>query len=192
MAVISPLTRSAAGSEVPAAGLWKFDTGHTEAAFAGTHLMINMVRGRFDRVSGWLQVAERPEESRGELVIETASLSSGFRDRDEHLKGPDWLDVGRFPLITFRSTGLEHVSERTWRLEGDLTIKGIAHAVEARAAFGGGAVDPWGNEKIGFSVVAEIDRELWDLRWNLPLDSGGWVVSRRLWLTVHVEAVRAD
>jgi polyisoprenoid-binding protein YceI len=190
MAVVSPLTRSVTGREVPATGLWKFDPGHTEAAFAGTHLMINTVRGRFDRVSGWLQVAERPEESRGELVIETASLSSGFRDRDEHLKSADWLDVERFPLITFRTTGLEFISGRTWRLQGELTIKDFRHAVDAQATFGGGAVDPWGNEKIGFSVVAEIDRELWDLRWNLQLDAGGWVVSRRVRLSVNVEAVR--
>jgi polyisoprenoid-binding protein YceI len=123
-------------------GIWEFDPGHTEAAFAGTHLMINTVRGRFDRVSGWLEVADQPEESRGELVIETASLTSGSRDRDVHLKGRDWLDVERFPRITFRSTGLEFVTGRTWRLQGDLTIKDIAHPVEARATFGGGAVDP--------------------------------------------------
>src|SRR5437899_7635245 len=100
MAVVSPLTRSVSGTEVPAAGAWKFDTGHTEAAFAGTHLMVNTVRGRFDRVSGWLEVAEKPEESRGELLIEAASLTSGFRDRDEHLKGPELLDVEHHPRIT--------------------------------------------------------------------------------------------
>jgi polyisoprenoid-binding protein YceI len=190
MALVSPLTRSAVGSEVPDPGIWKFDPGHTEAAFAGTHLMINKVRGRFDQVSGWLEVAEQPEESRGELVIETASLTSGSRDRDEHLKSPEWLDVEHFPRITFRSTGLEFVTGRTWRLLGELMIKGITHTIEARATFGGGVIDPWGNEKIGFVVTAEIDRELWDLRWNLPLGSGGWVVSRRVWLSVNVEAVR--
>jgi polyisoprenoid-binding protein YceI len=190
MSLVSPLTRSAVGSEVPAVGIWRFDPGHTEAAFAGTHLMINTVRGRFDRVSGWLEVAEQPEEARGELVIETASLVSGSADRDEHLKSQEWLDVERFPLITFRSTDLEFVTARSWRLKGELTIKGITQAIEARATFGGGAVDPWGNEKIGFQVEAEIDRELWDLRWNLPLGSGGWVVSRRVWLSVNVEAVR--
>jgi polyisoprenoid-binding protein YceI len=87
-------------------------------------------------------VADQPEESRGELVIETASLTSGSRDRDLHLKGRDWLEVDRFPRITFWSTGLEFVTGRTWRLQGDLTIKDIAHPVEARATFGGGAVDP--------------------------------------------------
>ncbi|MDQ6917731.1 MAG: YceI family protein [Candidatus Dormibacteraeota bacterium] len=187
-----PLTRSIAGTEVPAAGLWAFDAGHTEAAFAGTHLMINRVRGRFDRVTGWLDVAENPERSKGELVIDTRSLTSGFRDRDEHLKSGEWLDVDNHPRILYRSTGLEFVAGRVWRLAGDLTVKDITHPVEARATFGGGSVDPWGHEKIGFAVAAEMDRELWDLRWNLPLDAGGWVVSRRVWLTVNVEAVRAD
>jgi polyisoprenoid-binding protein YceI len=191
MAVVSQLTRTVSGCEVPAAGVWKFDPGHSEAAFAGTHLMINKVQGRFDQVSGWLEVAEQPEESRGELVLETASLTAGFKVRDEHLKSVEWLDVEHFPRITFRSTDLEFVSGRTWRLQGELTIKGITQTIEARATFGGGAVDPWGNEKIGFAVRAEIDREMWDLRWNLPLDAGGWVVSRRLWLSVNVEAVRA-
>jgi polyisoprenoid-binding protein YceI len=190
MAVVSAVTRSVAGTDVPEPGTWKFDAGHTAAEFVGTHLMINTVRGRFDRVSGWLEAAEKPEESRGELVIETASLSSGFRDRDEHLKSPDWLDVEHHPLIIFRSTGLEFVTGNTWRLHGELTIRGITHPVDAHATFGGGSVDPWGNEKIGFSVTAEIDRELWDLCWNLPLDMGGWVVSRRVWLTVNVEPVR--
>ncbi len=118
MAVVSALTRSVDGTEVPAPGARKFDTGHTEAAFAGTHLMVTTMRGRFDRVSGWLEVTEKPEESRGELVIETASLTSGFRDRDEHLKSQEWLDVEHHPRITFRSTGLEFVTGRTWRLNG--------------------------------------------------------------------------
>jgi polyisoprenoid-binding protein YceI len=190
MAIDSRLTRSVAGTEVPTPGLWEFDPGHTEATFAGTHLMINTVRGRFDRVAGRLEVAEEPRESRGELLIETSSLTSGFQDRDEHLKGPEWLDVEHFPQISFRSTALDFVTASTWRLFGKLTIKGITHPIEARASFGGGFVDPWGNEKIGFAVAAEIDRELWNLRWNLPLDSGGWVVSRRVWLSVDVEAIR--
>src|SRR5207247_1073048 len=129
MALDSPLTWSVVGSEVPAAGVWKFDPGHTEAAFAGRHLMTNTVWGRFGRVSGRLEVAEQPEESRGELVIETASLTSGSPDRDEHLKSRDWLDVEHFPWITFRSTGLEFITGRTWRLQGELTIKNIAHPI---------------------------------------------------------------
>lgn len=190
MAVASPLTCSVAGTQVPTVGVWEFDPGHTEAAFAGTHLMMNTVRGRFEGVSGRLEVAERPEASWGELLIESSSLTSGFGDRDKHLKGPEWLDVERYPQITFRSRGLEFVTSGTWQLFGDLTIKGITHPIEARASFGGGFTDPWGNEKIGFAITAEIDREQWDLRWNLPLDSGGWVVSRRVWLNVDVEAVR--
>src|ERR1700730_18329883 len=89
-----------------------------------------------------------------------------------------------------RQPVLRAVTGSTCRLHGELTIRRITHPVDAHATFGGSSVDPWGNEKIGFSVTAEIDRELWDLCWNLPLDMGGWVVSRRVWLTVNVEAVR--
>jgi polyisoprenoid-binding protein YceI len=191
MVVVSALTRSINGTEVPAQGLWTFDPGHTEAAFEGRHLMVSTVRGRFDRVSGWVEVAEKPEASRGELTIETGSLSSGSKDRDDHLKSADWLDVERHPRITFRSTGGEFVTGSNWRVFGELTIKGITHSIEACATFGGGSVDPWGHEKIGFTVTAEIDRRLWDMRWNMPLDAGGWVVSQHVWLTANVEAIRA-
>jgi polyisoprenoid-binding protein YceI len=134
-------------------------------------------------------VAEIPEESIAELDIDATSIDSGFKDRDEHLKSADWFDVERYPAISFRSGHISHVSGNRWKATGELTIKEISRPVDVDVEFAGAVSDPWGNSKIGAVVRAEVDREAWGLVWNLPLDAGGFVVSRAIQVTVDIEAV---
>ncbi|TMC78664.1 MAG: YceI family protein [Chloroflexi bacterium] len=183
------LVRVVNGRLVPAAGVWEFDPGHTEAAFEGRHLMVTRIRGRFTRIEGRLLMADLPEESVAELKIDSASVDSGFRDRDDHLKSSDWFDVERYPTIVFRSGELNHVTGNHWKAKGELTIKAITRPIELDVEFAGAVTDPWGNSKIGAVVTATVDRHAWDLRWNMPLDAGGVVVGTPIQLTVNVEAV---
>jgi polyisoprenoid-binding protein YceI len=189
MAVSTGLVRVVDGRLVPVPGVWDFDAGHTHVGFEGRHLNVTKVRGRFMKFSGRLIVAEIPEESIAELDIDATSIDSGFKDRDEHLKSADWFDVQRYPAIIFRSGHISHVSGSRWKATGELTIKQISRPVDVDIEFAGAVSDPWGNPKIGAVVRAKVDRDEWGLVWNLPLDTGGFVVSRTIQLTVDVEAV---
>ncbi len=175
---------------VPAVGTWEFDPGHTIVSFEGRHLMVSRIRGTFQRFSGRIHVAETPEQSYAELEIDAASVESGFKDRDDHLRGADWFDVGRYPTIRFKSSDVHHVAHGRWRGAGLLTIRGVTRPIGMDIEFDGGATDPWGNQKIGAMVTATVDREEFGLTWNMPLKAGGLLVGNEIKLTVAVEAVR--
>jgi len=191
MAVSTHLVRVVDGRLVPVPGVWEFDPGHTEVGFVGTHLKVSRVRGRFRSFRGRLIVGEVPEQSAAELTIDAASLESGFKDRDDHLKSADWFDVERFPTISFRTTDIAHVSGNHWTATGTLAIKDVARPVHVDVHFTGAAADPWGNSKIGATIRAEVDRADWGLTWNMPLSAGGLLVGRTVELMVEVEAVNA-
>ena len=185
---ISPL-RIVDGRAVPVAGTWEFDSGHTEVAFEGRHLMVSTIRGSFRRFSGRIHVADKPEESRAELTIEAASVESGFKDRDDHLRSADWFDVARYPTIHFQSNGIRHVSGKRWRASGNLTIREVGRRVEIDIEFGGATIDPWGHQKIGGIVRATVNRQDFGLNWNMPLKAGGILVGNEIRLIVSGEAV---
>lgn len=183
------LVRTVAGHPVPAPGVWRFDQGHAYVGFEGRHLMISRIRGHFSRFEGRLTVAEVPEESTVELVIDASSLESGFADRDLHLRGAEHFDVERFPTIAFRSTGLRYSGGSVWLATGELEVHGITRPVNLEVDFEGVSIDPWGSQKLGFSATTRVNREDYGMTWNLPLDGGGLVVSREVRLDIFVEAV---
>ena len=182
-------TRSIAGVELPAAGTWKIDRGHTEVAFVGRHFGITKVRGRFVGVEGTVQIAEVPADSRVEATIDMASVESGSTDRDEHLRSADLFDVERHPVGVFRSTDLT-VNGAIGTLTGDLTIKGVARPVVLDIEYLGHARDPWDDDRAVFSATGRLNREDWGLTWNMVLEAGGLLVSKEIDLHVEVELIK--
>ncbi len=174
----------------PAAGVYEIDKSHSMVEFVSRHLMVTKVRGRFSEFSGAITVGETPEESSVEVTIDAASIDSREEKRDAHLRSPDFLDVENHPTIEFRSTDVEVVDDERLRVTGDLTIRGVTRPVTLDATFDGEFGDPWGNQRIGFSASAEIDREDWGLTWNVALETGGVLVARKARLELTVSAVR--
>jgi polyisoprenoid-binding protein YceI len=184
----APATRVADGVAIPAPGTWAIDPGHADVAFVGRHFMLTKVRGRFTGVTGAVVVADRPEDSRLEVTIDMASVSSGDATRDEHLRSADLFDVETFPLASFRSTSVTWAGARG-TVAGELTIKGITRDVTLDVHYVGHAVDPWGGERAVFSASTTIDREDWGISWNMVLESGGLLVSKQIRLEIEVETV---
>ena len=167
------------------AGTWTIDPTHTEVGFVARHLMVSKVRGSFTDVSGTVTVAEDIAASVADVVIKTASVSTGTPDRDAHLRSADFFDVDTYPDLTFRSTAFDGET-----LTGDLTIKGVTKPVTLDVEFNGTATDPWGNEKAAFEATAEINRTDWGLTWNANLEKGGVLVSEKVRLHLDVQLAK--
>lgn len=176
-------TRAAA----PAPGIWKFDPTHSALTITARHLMVTKVRGTFEEMDVHVVVAEEPRDSTVEVVAKTASVTTGVADRDGHLRSPDFLDVENYPTITFRSTGITPDGDG-WKLSGDLTIRDVTKPVTFDLSFDGSAQDPYGNTKAAFTAAGEIDREDWGLTWNVPLEGGGVLVSKRFGVEFDIQA----
>jgi len=184
------LTREYQGLQIPEAGTYALDQGHTTVEFVGRHLMITKVRGRFTEFDGQIVIGDTPEESSVEVTINAASVNSGDDRRDDHLRSPDFLDVESYPTITFRSTRVDINNDGTAKVTGDLTVKDVTRPVTLDVEFDGASPDPWGGQRLGFTASAEIDREDWGLTWNVALETGGMLVGKKIRLEFNVQAVK--
>jgi polyisoprenoid-binding protein YceI len=187
--VLSPV-RTWNGVAIPAAGTFALDPAHTRVGFVARHMMVSKVRGAFTEVSGDVVIADDPADSAVSAVIPAASIDTGVADRDKHLRSADFLDVDKFPALTFRSTGLVPDRENTFTLRGELTVRDVTRPVELEVEFEGAARSPWGQEVIGFTATTEIDREEFGITWNQALETGGVLVGRKVKIEISAEAVR--
>ena len=181
-------TRVVAGAELPAPGRWQIDPGHTEVAFIGRHFLLTKVRGRFTGVTGAIVVAEEPGESTAEVTIDMASVESGSRARDDHLRSPDFFDVANHPTASFSGRAADWQGTRGL-LSGELTIRGVTRPVTLQAEYLGHVADPWGGQRAIFTAEATLNREDWGLTWNMPLNGGGLLVSTEIRIEIELEAV---
>lgn len=184
------LERSYDGQPVPLPGTYELDRAHSSIEFVSRHLMITRVRGRFTDFEGRIHIGAVPEESWAEVTVKAVSLDTAEKRRDEHLRSADFFDVERFPTLTFRSTKVEPASAGAWKVHGDLAVRDVTRPVVLDVDFEGATKSPWGEERIGFSATAEVDREEWGLTWNQALESGGFLVGRTVRIELAVQAVR--
>jgi len=182
-------TRTVQGRDFPAPGTWAIDPAHSQVQFAARHMMISKVRGRFRDFSGTVHVGQTPEESWVEATIRAGSIDTGDEGRDRHLRSPDFLDIERYPEITYRSTSIRPGKGQRWLMEGDLTIRDVTRAVTLDFEFCGTATDPWDNLRAGYMAEGEIDREDFAVSWNQALEAGGFLVGRGVRIEVDVETV---
>jgi len=160
-------------------GTWTVDPIHSSVGFEVKHMMISTVRGHFKQYEGTLEAAEDYHDSRVWGSAQVASIDTNNADRDEHLRGPDFFDAERWPSITFESTAIEHVEGGSYRVKGDLTIKGATREVEVEANVEGAAVDPWGKDRVGVAIRGSIDRNDFGLTGSSRLPAAGcWSATR--------------
>lgn len=174
-----------------ATGTWDLDPSHTIVGFSARHAMVTKVRGRFSDFSGSIDIdGADPAKSSTSVTIETASLSTNNDDRDTHVRSADFLDVEKFPTMSFTSTGVKATGDNEFTLTGDLTIKDVTRPVELAVTLTGVSGDPWGGTRIGFEAATEISRKDFGLTWNVALETGGVLVSDKIKIEIDVEAVK--
>ena len=167
---------------------WTLDTAHTQADFAAKHLMISTVRGHFAGIAGTIELDEDDlTNSTVVVAIDATTVDTGMAQRDGHLRGTDFFDVDTYPTISFRSTKVEKAGAE-YRIAGDLTIKDVTRPVVLDAEFLGIVPSMQGGRHAGFTATTKIDREDWGLKWNVGLESGGWLVGKEITLTIDAAA----
>jgi polyisoprenoid-binding protein YceI len=174
-------------------GSFTVDPSHSRIGFVARHAMVTKVRGSFNEFEGSGSFdAENPAASDLQLTIKAASIDTRNADRDGHLRSNDFFDMDTYPEITFASTAVEQLDAESYRVTGDLTIKGVTKPVTVDFEYTGTAVDPFGNQRIGLEGKTTVNRKDWGVNWNAALEAGGVLVSEKVTLEFDVSAIRTD
>ena len=188
----APNTRDFEGVVIPTPGTFDLDTAHTRIGFTARHMMISKVRGRFAEFTGSINVAENPLQSTAEATIVASSIDTGQPQRDGHLVSPDFLNVEKWPQLTFRSTRVTGHERDVFTVLGELTIRDVTREVELTLVIEGVANSPYGKQVLGFTLTTEINREDFGMTWNAVVEGGGVLVGRTAKIEIEGEAVRRD
>ncbi len=178
------------GVTLPAAGTYLLDPMHSRIGFVARHLMVTKVRGAFREFAGSITIGDDHTASTAEATLQTASIDTGTPDRDKHLVSGDFLEVEKFPTITFGNARVTGQKGSDFTVVGDLTIKGVTREVTLDVELDGVAKDPWGNEKLAVTARTEIDREDFGMTWNVALETGGVLVSKKIVIEIEAQAAR--
>ena len=172
-------------------GTWKFDPFHTQVEFSAKHLGMMTVRGHFAEVTATGEIhPEQPERSSVEATINTASIRTHNEQRDNDLRSSNFLEVDKYPTITFKSTGIEPAGPDRYTLTGDLTIKGNTRPVSLEVVKYGEFNDPNMGHRIGYSAEGEINRKDFGMKFDMMLD-GKFIVSNEIKINIEGELVEA-
>jgi polyisoprenoid-binding protein YceI len=168
------------------------DPAHSGIDFTVRHMVFSRVRGAFPKFTLDLNVDEATNMPTALAAsIDAGSIDTNVADRDAHLKSPDFLDVAKYPTIDFISTRINGTPD-AFTIDGDLTIHGVTRPVALKASVDGRAKDPWGNDRIGYSASASINRKDFGVAYNQALETGGVLVGETLEITITIEAVNAQ
>ncbi len=182
-----------AGVELPAPGRWTIDPAHSTVVAVAQHLGISSIRGTFSAFSGQIRVAAQVEESSVTATIEAASIDTGNKTRDDHLRSPDFLDVDSFPAISYRTTrGLTPAGPDRWTVHGELTMHDLTNQVDLDLVYLGCGPDPWGGTRAAFRATAELQRDDFAVKYNQMLQAGVAMVGTTMRVELDIQAVRGD
>jgi polyisoprenoid-binding protein YceI len=170
---------------------YQVDPSHSTASFSVKHMVIAKVHGGFEKLSGNLIYdSVNPSDSSVVVAIDASSINTREAKRDEHLRSPDFFDVGKYPVITFKSARVEGSGDQL-KVTGDLTIHGVSQKVTLDVDGPSQEIkDPWGNTKIGASGKTKIKRKDFGLTWNAALEAGGLLVGDDVTIELDVQFVK--
>jgi len=168
------------------AGTWKIDPNHSSAQFAVKHLGVSTVRGAFTKVSGSATYdAADPSKNTVDVSIDASSVDTRVQMRDNDLRSPNFLDVQKYPTITFKSKQAKTAGAGKLQIVGDLTIHGVTKEVVLEVDGPSAQIkDPWGNQRIGASATTKINRNDFGVK-GLP-----GVVGDDISITIDTELIQ--
>ena len=139
--------------------VWHLDPAHTAAHFAVRHLGISTVRGTFSKVSGEVKYSpSSPTQASVEVTIDAASIDTGVAMRDNDVRGAHFLEVAKYPTMTFKSKAVEAGGAGKLRVTGDLTLHGVTKEVVLDVEGPSAPVKAMGGTHLGASATTKIMR----------------------------------
>jgi polyisoprenoid-binding protein YceI len=171
---------------------WEMDPSHSSFQFKVRHMTVSNIKGDFSKFQGVVTIDEKDiTQMKVEVAIESTSVNTGHPQRDEHLRGPDFFDVAKYPTITFASRKVIKADGHRLRVIGDLTIHGVTREITVDVEGPTPEVkDPGGNSRRGATATTKISRREFGLTWNKVLDNGGLVVGDEVSIYLELELVR--
>ena len=168
---------------------WQLDPTHSELGFKVKHLMITNIKGEFRNFSAEID-GEDFSKAAISAMIDTSSIFTNEDNRDAHLKNADFFDIDNHKEMTFKGSSLTKIDDENFELTGMLSIKGISKEIKIGVEYGGTSKDPWGNEKMGFSINGKINRSDYGLNFNAPLETGGFLLGEEVKISADLQFVK--
>jgi len=171
---------------------WQIDPDHSSFEFKVRHLTVSNVKGNFTKAKGVVTLDDKDTTNLTvNITIDAGSMNTDHAKRDEHLRGPDFFDVAKYPNITFISKRVLKAGPNRLKVIGDLTIRGVTREITVDVEGPTPEVkDPWGNFRRGATATAKIDRKDFGILWNKVLDTGGLVVGDEVNINLEVELIK--
>ena len=171
---------------------WALDPMHSELQFKVRHLMISNVTGHFGKFDGSVETEETDlTTAKINFSVDVNTISTNNEQRDGHLKSPDFFDTANHPGISFESTEMKRESDDAYKLHGNLTMHGVTKPVSLNVEFGGITKDGYGNTRAGFTVDGIVNRKDFDLNYNMPIETGGLVLSEDVKVLASVQFIKS-
>lgn len=186
------LDRQTGAAELPQPGPWTIDPAHSSIMVTVRHLGLSSIHGRFGEFGGRIDVAEPVERSRVSAEIKAATIDTANAMRDGHLRGPDFLDVERFPVISYLGTRVVPAGGERWTVHGALSLKDVRRPVELDLSYLGTGPDPWGGVRAAFRATTELRREDFSMVYNQILSAGIGAIGTTLRVAIDIQAVRGE
>jgi len=172
-------------------GDYALDPAHTTIGFVARHAMVTKVGGAFNEFEGTIHLdGANPAASTVEVTVRIVSVDTRNEQRNGHLLSGDFFEQEKYPVMTFRSTGVTVKGDDEFTLTGDLTVKDVTRPVEFDVEFTGAAVDPYGNHRVGFEGKTTLSRKEFGLTWNAALETGGVMVGDKVVIELDVSAIK--
>ena len=170
---------------------WLLDSTHSELGFKIKHLMISNISGSIKTFN--VEATMKDEDfstAQIRLTAEMASISTNNEQRDAHLRNSDFFEVEKYPELVFNSTKVERVDDETFKVHGDLTLKGVTKPVQLNVEYSGVTKDPWGGQRSGFVVSGKIKRTEWGVNFNGVLETGGLALGEEVKIQSEIQLVK--
>lgn len=177
---------------LPEPGVWRIDPDHSAVRFVARHIGLAAVHGRFNQFEGTMVIGKTMEESRVEVAINTASIDTNVRQRDDHLRSAEFLNVAAYPYMHFASDRFVHRGGSRWSIQGALNLHGVSRSIALDTRYLGLGTGIGGETRAACSAVAELHREDFTLDWRTMLSRGIAVVGATIRVELDIQAVPQD
>lgn len=170
---------------------WSIDASHSKVGFSVTHMVISSTTGFFEEYDINVKVpGDDWSKASASATIDVNSINTQNEKRDGHLKSPDFFDVENHPKITFNTKSFKNVEGKSYKITGDLTMRGVTKEVTFDAVFVGVVDDPWGNTRAGWQATADINRQDFGLSWAATNAAGEAVVADKVTMILSLEFIK--